>query len=66
MEEKYAKAIANELKLIRQELQKLNEPKVVGPLVFNSAVSQEQDSDELLSEGELEHINHLAGERVSF
>lgn len=65
MEEKYAKAIANELKLIRQELQKLNEPKVVGPLVFNAAVPQEQD-DELLSEGELEHISHLAGERVSF
>lgn len=64
MEEKYAKAIANELKLIRQELQKLNEPKVVGPLVFQQApMPQEEEPEEETFKNE---VNLSAGSRVSF
>mgnify|MGYP000968390521 CR=1 FL=1 len=62
MDDKYAKAIADELKKIRQELQKLNEPKVVGPLVFQQA--QQQPEEE--TEEEQVIRQSFAGQRVSF
>lgn len=65
MEEKYMKAIANELKLIRQELQKLNEPKVIGPLMFQQA-SMSQEEDEPEKEIFKNEVNLFAGSRVTF
>lgn len=64
MDDKYAKAIADELKKIRQELQKLNEPKVVGPLVFQQAHQQPEPEEE--TEEEQVIRQSFAGQRVSF
>ncbi|WP_346208388.1 hypothetical protein NSS91_07530 [Caldifermentibacillus hisashii] len=64
MDDKYAKAIVDELKKIRQELQKLNEPKVVGPLVFQQAQQQPEPEEE--TEEEQVIRQSFAGQRVSF
>lgn len=63
MDDKYAKAIVDELKKIRQELQKLNEPKVVGPLVFQQAQQPEPEEE---TEEEQVIRQSFAGQRVSF